>query len=137
MDVDEEAGKSKPATLIAFQESVRGYLSSEARQISHGEGEALNSVGFASVDKRALFRDARATLTHLVDMQKASKERSKWLQIGNPATIDYTSLLVAKFLQGVAPWDEPLRVFRSHVLFGAWQSSRFDDLYSTVHELMA
>ena len=48
---------------------------------------------------------------------------------------DYTALAIAKFLHGIDSPRAPLRVFRTHPLFGKWCESQFPLILESLEKL--
>lgn len=130
----EEDQFDKSASLRLFQGLVEEYFQAEG----HGKALLSNSeysTCFANdFSLKQIANDAGVALSFLHDLQN-SLEDASLLRLGEPASHDYTTLTITKFLHGIAPATVPVRVLRRHHLFGRMQGIRFDALQDAISSL--
>lgn len=117
-----ESGKSK--NLLKFQELVDSYFKGGLNERSHVISRLLPS-SFSSVAMKELQADAFAVMRDLPLLATQPPEKSFVSKLSDPEFSDYTALATAKFLHGIDSPRAPLRVFRTHPLFGKWKETQF------------
>jgi len=135
-DVDnfDEAGKS--ASLVRFQELTGKYFETPQHQ-SMTEEEPENRPAFVTIfSEKEILIDAMSVISDLLQYPNNGAGEDS-LQLGNPATLDYTALAVTKFFHGIATVRSPMALCRFHRLFGKWQAIHFGTLLETVQKVLS
>lgn len=130
----EDSACEKSASLAMFQLLIGQYFEAEgqgkmlARDVAH-----LPDFNTA-ISFRELLADSQAVLSHLKDIHKGMPG-TKLLSIGDPTVSDYTAMIIAKFLHGIAPACMPANLLWGHHLFGKMQRFQFSVLHDAVGRL--
>lgn len=132
--VTEGSNCNKSASLLLFQSLIAKYFDAE------GQGKMLtNEAEFPSFNThftdREISADVQTTFFLLHDLQE-SIHGTKFLRLGALDAIDYTALLITKFLHGLAPASIQLSLVRHHPCFGKMQSVRFGKLHEVVSQIL-
>ena len=126
-----DSGKSK--NLVRFQELVNSYFNGSLDERSHVISRLLPK-SFSSVPMNDLQIDAFAVMRDLPLLATQPPEKLFVTKLGFHNT-DYTALAIAKFLHGIDSPRAPLRVFRTHPLFGKWCESQFPLILESLQKL--
>jgi hypothetical protein len=121
----------KSSSLAMFQLLIGEYFEAEGQGRMLASNSADKPEFTADVNTRELSADSQTVLSHLNDIQ-GGMPRTRLLRLGDPSANDYTALMIAKFLHGLAPGSMPLNLFWGHHLFGKMQSVQFSVLHDAV-----
>jgi hypothetical protein len=124
----------KSASLSQFQRLFEKYFEAEgSRSVLAAKASDLPNF-MAGFSERELIADVEIVLSHLHDIHGGTSG-IRFVHLANSASMDYTVLLISKFLHGLAPPSIPLHLVRHHHLFGKMQGMQFSKLHEAVGRL--
>jgi Helicase conserved C-terminal domain len=125
----------KSASLARFQRLIETYFEAEGSRsmLALEDSDLPNFISGSSVPE--LSADVGVVLSHLHDIQGGSSGM-RLVHLADSTSMDYTVLLITKFLQGLALPSIPLRMLRHHHLFGKMQGMQFSKLHEAVGRLL-
>jgi ATP-dependent DNA helicase Q4 len=125
----------KSASLSQFQQLIEAYFKAEGSgsMLAAEAPDLPNFIAVASV--RELSADVEVVLSYLSDIQGGTSGM-RLVHLADSTSMDYTVLLITKFLHGLAPPSIPLQSIRNNHLFGKMQGMQFSKLHEAVGRLL-
>jgi ATP-dependent DNA helicase Q4 len=131
--------EKKSPSLALFQKLISQYFQMEEQNLGYtfaGYEIAPFRTKFSTAD---LASDVQTILCHLYNIHgeclNGKSNQRRLVSLNDAGTIDYTSLMITKFMHGITPPSIPVSQLRNHHLFGKMQDIPFYVLYTAVQDL--
>ena len=134
-DMDAFDGAAKSASLVRFQGLTGQYFETPQHQSMTDENPENLPAFVTNFSEKEIQIDTMSVISDLLQISNNGASEDS-LQLGNPATSDYTALAVTKFFHGMATVRCPMNFCRFHRFFGKWQAIRFSTLLETVQRAL-
>jgi hypothetical protein len=127
----------KSASLARFQQLIQGYFETEGRDSPRSLEREMQPSFVDMPSVHELSNCVSTVVAYLATLEAAVSSLDETaLRIGEPSAVDYTALVITKFLHGIAASRLSPSLLRSNPMFGRLQGIQFSDLERAVRELL-